>query len=81
MRSTVTAPLLNALLPGAGMWYLGRPGRAIANFGLAVLITAVASVFGSEHIHYVLLAIAAGSAGYAHAAAAQDRNGTMVGSA
>ncbi len=81
MKQTVTAPLLNALLPGAGLWYLGRSGRALANLLLAVAIVGTASIRGTEHMHYVLLAIIAGSAGYAHAVARGDRNETMTGSA
>lgn len=81
MKPTVVAPLLNAVLPGAGLWYLGRRGRALGNFLLALVLTALASASGSEHVHYMLLAIVAGSAGYAHAVAAGDRDDTMVGPA
>jgi len=72
MKPTVIAPLLNAILPGAGLWYLGESARGIANFLAAVAVTAVAGLLGTEHIHYVLLAIATGSAGYAHAVARPD---------
>jgi hypothetical protein len=69
MNSTVFAPLLSALLPGAGLWYLGEIKLALMNFLLALVVTACAAISGSEHIHYVFLAVATGSAGYAHAVA------------
>jgi len=69
MKSTVVAPLLNAVLPGAGLWYLGETKIAVANFLLACIVTAVAALSGSEHIHWFLLAVGAGSAGWAHAVA------------
>ena len=69
MKPTVVAPLLNAVLPGAGLWYLGETKRAAINFLLASVVTAVAALSGSEHIHYVFLAVVTGSAGYAHAVA------------
>ena len=69
-RSTVAA-VLNFVIPGAGFWYLGR-----GLWGVLNLLGATALVFGitalgqfSEQIHYVILAVAAGSAGLAHAAA------------
>lgn len=69
MKPTVVAPILNAVLPRAGLWYLGEPTRAVVNFLLAVVVTAAAAVSGWEHVHYIFLAIVAGSAGYAHAVA------------
>ena len=69
MKPTIVAPLLNVILPGAGLLYLGETGRALANFLLACVATASASLSGTEHIHYVFLAVVTGSAGYAHAVA------------
>ena len=70
MKSQRVATLLNFLVPGAGLWYLGRSEFAISN-----ALTAFAVLFawtgwvegGMESIHYAILAIAAGSAGIAHA--------------
>lgn len=73
MKSTFLAPLLNAVLPGAGLWYLGESVRAVSNFGLVAVVTAAAALSGFEHIHYVFLAAVAGSAGYAHAIARSEQ--------
>lgn len=73
MKKPAVAAALSFVLPGAGLWYLGRKSWAIANLlGAAVLlfgITATGSF--SDQIHYVILAVAAGSAGLAHAAASR----------
>jgi len=69
MKPSVIAPILNAILPGAGLWYLGETKRGIGNLLAAVAVTVIAGLSGTEHIHYALLAIATGSAGYAHAIA------------
>jgi|GEM_PF-848346 len=71
MKRSFTAAFLSAIIPGAGLWYLGRRGPAICNFLLAVgvpLICLTAGFF-SEHILWIFLAIAAGSAGLAHSQA------------
>lgn len=68
MKRSTTALLLNLVLPGAGLWYCGWRKLALANFLFAVGIPIVGLTTGflSEHIHWVFLAIAAGSAGFAH---------------
>jgi len=65
-RPTIAA-VLSFVIPGAGLWYLGDHRRATKNFLLAVLLTALGVSSAYEHVHYLFLAIAAGSAGYAHA--------------
>ena len=70
-RSTVAA-VLSFVVPGAGLWYLGHRLKAEVNFLVAVVLTVVATMSSYEHVHYVFLAIAAGSAGYAHAVARAD---------
>lgn len=70
-RSVATA--LNFIVPGAGLWYLNRVRSAIVNLLVAVAVPAViGTIWQSEHVLYVFLAIAAGSAGYAHAAGTRD---------
>ena len=72
-RSTIAA-VLSFVIPGAGLWYLGNRGRAVLNFTAAVLLTLIGAVSQREHVHYLFLAIAAGSAGYAHAAAPASKD-------
>lgn len=69
MKRSTKAATLSFLLPGAGLWYLGESGHAIINFLVAVVISGFALISTHEHLHYAFLAIAAGSSGYAHAAA------------
>ena len=78
MSRSAVAAVLSFLIPGAGLWYVGRSGRAIINFVVAAIITLCALYTAHEHVHYALLAVAAGSAGYAHAVgktAGQDEAG------
>ena len=67
------ATALSVILPGAGLAYLGKWLAAAINFAIAVALPLLSLAFGSkelvEHIHYVYLGIAAGSGGWAHAAA------------
>ncbi len=69
MKHSTKAALLSFAVPGAGLWYCRRRGLAVANFllALAVPIVGFAMGFLAEHIQWVFLAIAAGSAGLAHA--------------
>ena len=69
MKRSTKAAFLSLMIPGAGLWYCGRRGLAIANFLLAVAVPAIGLTMGflAEHIQWVFLAIAAGSAGLAHA--------------
>jgi TM2 domain-containing membrane protein YozV len=71
MKRSFTAAFLSAIIPGAGLWYLGRRGPAICNFLFAVSIPLICLTAGffSEHILWIFLAIAAGSAGLAHSQA------------
>ena len=71
MRHTTKASLLSFVLPGAGLWYCHRRKLAVVNLLLAIAVPVVgfSTGFLSEHIHWVILAIAAGSAGLAHAIA------------
>jgi hypothetical protein len=69
------AAILSFVLPGAGLWYVGRRALAIANLVVATLALTACWLAGSgaviDHIHYVALVIAAASAGLAHAVAMQ----------
>ena len=73
MKSSFFATILNGILPGAGLLYLGHPWRAAANFVVACAITAIGVYSAEERVHYVFLAVMAGSAGYAHAICRSDR--------
>jgi len=73
MKSSKTAMLLNFVIPGAGLWYLGMTRGALLNLVVAMLIPMCGFFWLSEHVHYLFLAVAAGSAGLAHAVASQLR--------
>jgi hypothetical protein len=74
MKRTTTATLLNLVLPGAGLWFCGRPKLALANLLLAAGIPLLGFSVGfiEEHVPWVFLAVAAGSAGFAHAVASRS---------
>ena len=69
MKTSTISAALNFVIPGAGLWYSGRKRLAVVNLLAAtVLVAAITGIGGlSEQIHYVILAVAAGSAGLAHA--------------
>ncbi len=67
MMSSTVAIVLNFVLPGVGLCYLGQPRRGAFNFLIACVGAMVSFFLMNDYCHYVLLAIAAGSAGYAHA--------------
>ena len=73
MKSPWLAFLLSLIVPGAGLVYLGKWRAGLANFCLATAIVGGFLIFRSEtsmdYIHYVILAVATGSAGLAHARA------------
>lgn len=88
MKHRTIATALNFVIPGAGLWYLGLKKAGILNLLVAILIPTVIGMFWpGEHVLYVLLAVAAGSAGFAHAAgsrtasAAESSDGSMSGNA
>lgn len=76
MKRSTTAALLSLVLPGAGLWYCGWPGLALTNFLIAAGIPLLGFSVGfiSEHVSWVFLAIAAGSAGFAHAVASRSES-------
>ncbi len=71
MKKPVRAALMSMVIPGSGLWYTGHRKMAVANFLIALIcpLAGLMTGFLAEHIHYVILAIAAGSAGLAHAMA------------
>lgn len=71
MKRSTKAAALSFFLPGAGLWYLGERGHAAVNLAVAIVLSVLALATGHEHLHYAFLAIAAGSSGYAHAAASR----------
>ena len=75
MKRPAVAAMLSLIVPGAGLWYCGRHRMALANLVFAVACPVAGLMFGflAEHILWVFLAIAAGSAGLAHAIASQPR--------
>ena len=75
MKHPWLAFVLSAVLPGAGLAYLGKWRGALVNFAVAlaipVLFLLVMPEEITERIHYLILTIAVGSGAWAHAAAAQ----------
>ena len=67
MRRSTKAAAFSFVIPGAGLWYLGKFRQAIFNLAVAIVLSAIVVATGHEHLHWSLLAIAAGSSGYAHA--------------
>jgi hypothetical protein len=73
MKKPWLAFVFSLLIPGAGLAYLGKWKWALLNFVLVqvpillIVLKPIPSL--NEHIHYILLALAAGSAGVAHAVA------------
>lgn len=69
MKHSTKAAILSLVLPGAGLWYCGRRKMAVVNFIIALSVPAVGLTMGflAEHLQWIFLAIAAGSAGLAHA--------------
>jgi hypothetical protein len=85
-RSALAA-ILSFILPGAGLWFVGRRRLAAANFLIATAIVVASWMTArgavADHIHYVILVVAAASAGLAHALAAEkpcDAAATQSGS-
>ncbi len=76
------AAVLNFLVPGAGLWYIGLKFWGVVNLFAASLIVVLLAVTGpfGEQIHYIILMAAAGSAGLAHALAARTNRSTPVNS-
>jgi len=77
MKSPRIATVLNFFLPGAGLLYLGAIRSAIANVAVAIgipVLWTVGTRDGTDFLHYIALAIAAGSAGFAHAVAGRQKN-------
>jgi hypothetical protein len=74
MKSPLLAFTLNFFLPGAGLWYLGKPAWGLVNL-LAVLAVGVAAVFAlpeetfERYIRFIASGCAGGSGGIAQALA------------
>jgi hypothetical protein len=85
MKSPLLAFTLNFFLPGAGLWYLGKPGWGAANFFVVLAIgIAAAGLLPEEafdkYSRYLALVCASGSGGLAQALAQQlNRDGTVQG--
>ncbi len=71
MRKSTIAALMSVVIPGAGLVYCGRVRLALVNLVMALVVPLVAvwAGFPGEHVLWLVLAIAAGSAGFAHATA------------
>lgn len=69
MKSPRLAAVLSFIVPGAGLWYLGQRFWGAMNLlgATAMVVLLSRDPQGLEQIHYVFLAVAAGSAGLAHA--------------
>ncbi len=85
MKSPLLAFTLNFFIPGAGLWYLGKPGWGGVNFLVVLAIGVAAAALLPEeafdkYVRYLALACSAGSGGLAHALAQQkNRAGTTQG--
>jgi len=67
MKKSTTAAVMSFVIPGAGLWCLGKRAVGMANLLVATAIIVLLAGVVSDQIHYVILAVAAGSAGLAHA--------------
>lgn len=76
-KTPLKAWLLSFIVPGLGLLYLGQEKKALANFVIvnAVLLASVIAFPTMEYIHYMFLAMAAMSAGYAHSVARSQQTG------
>ena len=79
MKIAWYAFVLSFVVPGAGLAYCHKWAWAAANLALVTLAVAAVVFFfpGSvvyDHIHYLIVALAAGSAGFAHAVATRMMN-------
>ena len=67
MKKSTIAAVTSFVVPGAGLWYLGKRAAGVMNLLVATVIIVLLAGVVPEQIHYVILAIVAGSAGLAHA--------------
>jgi len=67
MKKSTIAAVTSLAIPGAGLWYLGKWAMGMVNLLVATAIIVLLAGVVSDQIHYVILAVAAGSAGLAHA--------------
>ena len=67
MKKSTIAAVTSFVIPGAGLWYLGKRAVGLVNLLVATAIIVLLAGVVSDQIHYVILAVAAGSAGLAHA--------------
>lgn len=83
MKRSTLATFLNFVVPGAGLWYLGHRLWCVVNLCVATAIVLGAGSLApdllGERIHYVFIAVAAGSAGLAHAIALGERRDASQG--
>jgi hypothetical protein len=76
MKNPWYAFALSLIVPGAGLAYCHKWTWAVGNLALVTLAIAAVVFFFPDsvvynHIHYLIVALAAGSAGFAHAVATQ----------
>lgn len=67
MKKSTIAAVTSLVIPGAGLWYLGKRAMGMVNLLVATAVIVLLTGVVSDQIHYVILAVAAGSAGLAHA--------------
>ncbi len=71
MRRSIVAVVLNCVIPGAGLWYLGKPAWGLVNL-LVVVLLALGGVLllpqeiSHNSIHYFVLGSVAACGGLAH---------------
>lgn len=76
MKKPFVAFLLNFLLPGAGLVYLGKWMWAFLNLGVVLLIGIAAAILLSDAVfdnyaRFIAMGCSGGSGGFAHAMANQ----------
>lgn len=81
-KSETLAFILNFVLPGAGLLYLGKPIWAAINFGVVLLIGVLLAVVLPADVlekgmRYISLGISGGSGGLALVIAKQQRQAWM----
>lgn len=85
MKKSTTATVMNFVIPGIGLCYLGKRAAGVVNLLVATTLIMLLAGAVSDQIHYVILAVAAGSAGLAHAlgrrsTTSERRNGQLTSS-
>ena len=71
MKRAVVTVVLNCIIPGMGLWYLGKPWWGLLNLLVVIVVGGVLlfvlpNEITTEYFHYFVLAYSAGSGRLAH---------------